>query len=112
MRFWKEVNSGIETRIDNERSNPVASPVSAKNMAMKYLTFFLALLASNSILALPNFDPFADATANGGTSYAVDSPLAPQNDNAGNNWQLVGSVNPANPQPMIVAGNLSYANLP
>ena len=86
--------------------------VSANTIAMKYLTFFLALLANNSLLALPNFDPFADATANGGTSYAVDSPLAPQNDNAGNNWVLVGSVNPANPQPMIVAGNLSYADLP
>lgn len=65
------------------------------------LSGFLLLAALNYASALPNFDPFTDATANGGTSYAVDTGLAPNTSNDGgtNIWQLVGSNNPGNPPP-------------
>jgi len=80
------------------------------------LAALLFLAALNSASALPNFDPFADATANNGTSYAVGAGLAPNsstnNNGTTNSWQLVGSVNPGNPQPVIVAGNLDYPDLP
>lgn len=82
---------------------------------MKNLLSGLLLFTTlNYASALPNFDPFADATANGGTSYAVDTGLAPNTSNDGgtNTWRLVGSNNPGNPQPTIVAGNLSYLDLP
>lgn len=76
------------------------------------LVAFLVLLALPSALALPNFDPFADATAGGGTSYTVDMPLAGNNQFVTNDWQPVGSnFTATNPQPMIVAGNLTYPDL-
>jgi hypothetical protein len=69
--------------------------------------------ALNSASALPNFDPFADATANGGTSYAVGNGLAPNTNNAGSGWNLVGSsFISTNPQPVIASGNLSYPDFP
>ena len=75
----------------------------------------LLLLALHSALALPSFDPFADASANNGTAYTVGGPLAPNsstNSNGSTNlWALVNSGTP-NPQPTIVAGNLSYPGLP
>ena len=73
--------------------------------------------ALNSASALPSFDPFADASANNGTSYTVGAALAPNtstnSDGSTNTWALVNSnVVGTNPQPMIVAGNLSYSDLP
>ena len=76
------------------------------------VTGFFVLFTCNAVLALPNFDPFADATAGGGTAYAVGSPLSGNNQNGTNDWQLVNSnVVGTNPQPMIVAGNLTYPDL-
>ncbi len=77
----------------------------------------LSLAVLHSASALPSFDPFADATANGGTSYAVDLPLAgntsTNSDGSINSWAKVNSNNsPPNPEPMVVAGNLSYVDLP
>jgi hypothetical protein len=70
------------------------------------------LLALVSASALPDFDPFADATAGGGTAYTVGSPLSGNNQNVTNDWQLVDSnVTGTNPQPVIIAGNLSYPDL-
>ena len=72
----------------------------------------LLLFTLNSGVALPIFDPFADATAGGGTAYTVGSPLSGNNQNVTNDWQLVNSnVVGTNPQPVIVAGNLSYPDL-
>lgn len=81
------------------------------------LLALLLFVAMNSALALPNFDPVADATPDGGTSYSIGSGLAPNTStNSGgglNTWGLVNSnVISTNPQPMIVAGNLSYPDLP
>jgi hypothetical protein len=81
------------------------------------LAAVLFVAALNSTSALPSFDPFADATANGGTSYAVGAGLAPNtsanSDGSVNSWVLVNSnVITTNPQPMVVAGNLTYPDLP
>ncbi len=69
------------------------------------------VLVQQPASALPFFDPFADASANGGSSYTIGSPLAGQT-NAGNPWVSVGSNNSTAIEPIIAAGNLNYSNLP
>jgi hypothetical protein len=61
---------------------------------------------------LPFYEPFADESAEGGTSYAVDDGLAGQTNRFGEGWGLVGSNNSGGAQPVIAAGNLSYTGLP
>ncbi len=80
---------------------------------MKKLLIPLALAASvyHASAALPFYDAFADATANGGTSYTVGSLLAAQQNNATNVWNEVNQ-NAGGAAPMIALGNLSYAGLP
>jgi len=74
------------------------------------------MLVSQLTLALPSFDPFADATASGGTSYSVGSDLTNQFNRAlFGPWYARGTNFPSGgpwTQPVIVAGNLSYPNLP
>src|ERR1051325_1268623 len=83
---------------------------------MKKLWSVLLLLAAlNYATALPNFDPFTDATASGGTSYTVGSGLVTTNagqTNLANTWIAIFVNNAANGQPNIVSGNLSYPDLP
>src|ERR1051325_1867164 len=70
------------------------------------------LVALISAQALPDFDPFADATAGGGTAYTAGAPLSGNNQNVTNDWQLVNSsATGTNPQPVIVSGSLSYPDL-
>src|SRR6266487_1719574 len=81
----------------------------------KLLSALVVLAALNHALALPNFDPFADATANGGTSYTIGSSLVTVTDgqtNGANTWISVFYNNAANGSPTIVGGNLSYPDLP
>jgi hypothetical protein len=84
----------------------------------KRLAAVLVVAALNAAPALPNFDPFADATGTpGGTSYAVGAPLAPNTStNLGGGANIWVGVNTnvvsTNPQPVIVSGNLSYPGLP
>src|SRR5436309_2342051 len=84
-----------------------------KNSRKQILAAVLFVLALNSASALPNIDPFADASANGGTAYTVGLGLAPNistnNDGSTNNWALV-ATNAV--QPTIVTGNLTYPGLP
>jgi PEP-CTERM motif len=74
----------------------------------------LALIAAGmftaSLYALPDYDPFADATGSGGTSYAVGANLVGQVNAQGRTWYQAGPANAI--QPHIVAGNLSYTGLP
>jgi hypothetical protein len=71
-------------------------------------TVLLCQLAS----ALPSFEPFADATANGGTSYAVGSTLTNQfNPTLFSPWYSRGANFPG-ATPLMVADNLSYPGLP
>jgi hypothetical protein len=78
----------------------------------KLLSASLLIISISGLTALPNYDPFADATAGGGTAYTVGNPLSGNNQNVTNDWQLVNSnVVGTNPQPMIVTGNLVYPDL-
>lgn len=79
---------------------------------LRHLCVLSFCLAVNHAFALPDFDPFADVSSSGGSSYPVGSPLAGQTDSAGHAWNLLGSNNTNGTQPMIVGGNLSYSNFP
>ena len=60
------------------------------------------------------FDPFVDATANGGTSYAPGGFLFGQVNSFGTVWYALTNTPapPATGFPKISAGSLSYAGLP
>ncbi len=80
---------------------------------MKKLLIPLALAVSvyHASASLPFYDPFADATANGGTTYTAGSALAAQQNNATNVWNEVNQ-SAGGAQPLIVSSNLPYAGLP
>ena len=79
---------------------------------------FAAIIAPVTLFALPNYDPFADATASGGTAYATGNWVSKndagtvgvgQKDATGAQWYHAGAV--ANNSPTIAAGNLQYPGL-
>ena len=74
------------------------------------LALTLVGMFTASVYALPDYEPFADATGSGGTSYTVGANLIGQTDAQGQTWFQAGPVNAT--QPKIVAGNLSYPGLP
>jgi hypothetical protein len=78
----------------------------------KLLSISILFTALNYAWALPTFDPFADATATGGTSYAVGAGLAGNNTFVTNDWTLVNSNSANLQEPLIVATNLTYLDLP
>ena len=70
----------------------------------------LLLCASGQVC----FDPFADAAADGGTSYTVGSSLCEQVNSLGATWYAITNT-PASVAagfPVIAAGSLSYPGLP
>ena len=76
------------------------------------LILILPLFLSQLALALPSFDPFADATASGGTSYAVGNTLTNQfNPALFSAWYQRGNSFPGT-TPLIASGSLSYPGLP
>ena len=82
---------------------------------MKYPLLLLALsLAAERAPAEACFDPFADATADGGTTYAVGSFLFHQVNGLGTTWYALTNTPapPATGFPVVAAGNLAYAGLP
>jgi hypothetical protein len=80
---------------------------------MKNILIVLGLLVSLHVLAVPIFDPFADATTSGGSSYAVGSNLVGQtNSTLFSAWYSRGSITGSSVQPTNVAGSLAYAGLP
>ncbi len=82
-----------------------------QNELMKKSVILLAAgMASASLYALPDYEPFADATGNGGPSYAVGANLIGQTDALGQTWYIASPTSAT--QPKIVAGNLSYTGLP
>ena len=70
----------------------------------------LAGMLSVSVYAFPDYEPFADATGSGGTSYTVGDSLIGQINAQGQTWYQAGPVNATH--PTIAAGNLTYAGLP
>src|SRR6266576_6229179 len=104
---------GISTRATTLRTagfvqaDPHPSP-QMKNLLI-LLTFFLVSLRTS---ALPSFDPFADATAKGGTSYTVGGTLTNQfNPALFAPWYSRGGSF-GSTTPLIVSGSLSYPGLP
>ena len=79
---------------------------------MKKFLALLSILALQRAVALPNYEPFANATGTaGGTSYAVGAALANQTNALLQGWGGLGSNFPG-PEPLIANANLSYAPLP
>jgi hypothetical protein len=67
-------------------------------------------LFATAVYALPDYEPFADATAGGGTTYAVGANLIGQTNAQGQTWYQAGPISTT--LSKIVAGNLSYGELP
>jgi hypothetical protein len=76
---------------------------------MKYLLLTPLCLIGGSAFALPDYEPFADATGSGGTAYTTGANLIGQVDAAGQTWFQAGPA--GNPQPTIAAGDLSVPGL-
>src|SRR5512139_859652 len=87
----------------------------------KNITVFAAILTPFTLFALPNYDPFADATASGGTAHAVGIWLSQpdaggnggtgQKDATGGQWYHAGTATVAAPA-VVGGGSLQYAGLP
>ena len=58
---------------------------------------------------MPDYEPFADSTGSGGTSYTTGANLAGQTDASGQSWFQAGPTSAT--QPTIAAGDLSVAGL-
>jgi len=94
--------------------NPPPQFMSARDGFRKAVLLLAALsLAGASARALPDYEPFADATSSGGTSYAVGSFLAGQTNAAGQRWWELGPNYGLGltPQPTIAAGDLTVPGL-
>ena len=77
---------------------------------MKLSAFLVVCCSATTAFALPDYEPFADATASAGTAYLVNDPLIGQKDAQGQSWAQAGPNQPS-PQPTISAGNLSVSGL-
>ena len=75
---------------------------------MKPLAVCIFSLTGFSLFGLPTYDPFADASGSGGTSYSAGANLAGQTNATGNGWFQAGA---SAPTATIQAGNLTIANL-
>jgi PEP-CTERM putative exosortase interaction domain len=61
---------------------------------MKPLLICIFSLTAFSLFGLPSYDPFADATGSGGTSYAPGANLSGQVNAQGQSWFQAGGTNP------------------
>jgi hypothetical protein len=83
----------------------------------KLLAVLAAIITPVTLFALPNYEPFADATGSGGTLHAVGIWVSQpdgggtagtgQKDATGGQWYHA-SASTANSSPTITAGNLQY----
>src|SRR6184192_3035450 len=83
-----------------------------------FVAICAVVLAPVTLFALPNYDPFADATGSSGTAYAVGNWVSKsdagavgtgQKDATGGQWYHAGAV--ANNSPIITAGSVGYPGL-
>lgn len=90
------------------------SPMRPNPIPMKKLLIPLTLVCSLFPAAATHlyFDPFGDATASGGTSYAIGSALANQKNNPANIWNPVNTTSGSPQAPTIFGTNLSYPDMP
>ena len=68
----------------------------------------LIVLSAAPVFALPDYEPFSNATGSGGTAYTVGSNLAGQTDAGGQSWFTAGT---GTVQPTIAAGDLTISGL-
>lgn len=66
-------------------------------------------LITLSASALPDYEPFADSSGSGGTTYSTGQNLIGQTNASGRTWFQAGPG--GNPQPTIAAGDLSISGL-
>ncbi|MCX6892649.1 MAG: PEP-CTERM sorting domain-containing protein [Verrucomicrobia bacterium] len=79
---------------------------------MKTFAALVALgLSSACVMALPDYEPFADATGSGGTAYTVGSTLIGQKGASGYTWMNAQTAYTGSITPTITAGNLSISGL-
>src|SRR5215831_9945826 len=77
---------------------------------MKQLLLLTSLsLVSLSASALSDYEPFADSTGFGGTSYSTGANLIGQVNATAHTWFQAGPG--GNPQPTIAAGDLTVPGL-
>lgn len=84
-------------------------------LSMERLLLVLALsFGAHHTTASLSFDPFADATADGGTSYAVGGFLFKQSNSFGTTWYALTNTPapPATGFPVVASDSLSYPGLP
>ena len=80
-----------------------------KTMLKNIVPFASLCLFARTAFALPDYEPFADSTGSGGSSYSTGSNLVGQTNASGQVWFQAGSG--VNPQPTIAAGDLSISGL-
>lgn len=79
---------------------------------MKTTLAFLALCSfSLRAFAFADYDPFADATAFGGTSYSTGAALIGQTNAAGRTWVNANTSYVGSNVPLIAPGNLTISGL-
>ncbi len=92
-----------------------------KRFKQLLLAFSVVLVLTSRTSALSIYEPFADATANGGTTYPVGATFANTNKSfpalmnaSGGAWYGVSNTFPTLPPgiPTITNGSLSYIGLP
>jgi len=79
---------------------------------MKQVLLPLCLLVLNNALGLPSYEPVADSTATGGTSYSVGANLVGQNNTTLFSAWYIRGTNVGTVQPTITTGNLTFPDLP
>ncbi|HSU54482.1 MAG TPA: hypothetical protein VLT36_10510, partial [Candidatus Dormibacteraeota bacterium] len=76
------------------------------------LTLASVFVASASFAAIPVYDPFADATASGGTSYALGAAGWHQTNSVGDPWFEINTAASAATQIIITNGLGTISGLP
>jgi hypothetical protein len=87
------------------------SPLSPTDTMKTFAALFSLGLSSACVMALPDYEPFADATGSGGTAYTVGSSLIGQKGASGYTWMNAQTAYTGSVTPTITAGNLSITGL-
>jgi hypothetical protein len=74
----------------------------------RHVAFFAVVSLVPSLQALPDYEPFADATGSGGTAYSAGSPLVGQTSAQGLTWFQAGASAPTS---AIQSGSLAVSGL-
>jgi hypothetical protein len=75
----------------------------------RLITLVLLSMTAVTVYALPDYEPFSDATGSGGTAYTVGSILIGQTNAFGRDWAQAGPVSTVT--PTIASGDLTVSGL-